>query len=610
MISRLLKAKLASSRHPAETVLFLYLEGELPDRKSRKVRAHLQTCWDCRVQVDDMVQGIGRAVRLRNELAEALPGRWETGIFDRQVAELLRHRERVPWWRNLLRLGRLPVHVAAAAVVILCVLFWLRLGSPARVSAHELCKQADAAEHRLLSPLVNPVIHQKIRISRRMGRNEQTSTIETWTDVRLSRRERRGGNGLWGELTGILGTKRAKSRPLSASSYREWTNSLPVRKQTVETRELSDGSRAWVIRTITEPAAVRPYVDEAELVLRQSDLHPVQENLKVIADNGDRHYELTELAFDVVPASSVGPDIFHDTITSRPRKPELPIRTFQTLTPVPSLNPAPPRALTAELTVEALYVLHQMRACAGEPFEVIQAGGDVAVRGLVESSARKEELTAALRNLPELRLEILTIDEAVRRAAVPQAFEAAVIEAHRGEDYLSRLVDKRLTPAQLTAIANLAVSQSNAWLMDAWELRRLSETFPEAEVQKLGPATLSLLEKIIRDHTESIGRHAFEFRLAAHPIMAGPLQDVPAWTPASWPSAAGSIFDAAVRSHQTAQVLFTGEGILNEPPEATFEHLISCVLALEESTRDLTARVPELLRAVRNNPTQEVRKLP
>ena len=47
-------------RHPEEGIMLRYLDGELPGRKVRQVRSHLEACWQCRAQVEDFV---GVAIR-------------------------------------------------------------------------------------------------------------------------------------------------------------------------------------------------------------------------------------------------------------------------------------------------------------------------------------------------------------------------------------------------------------------------------------------------------------------------------------------------------------------------------------------------------------------
>jgi len=61
-------------RHPDDGMLLRYLDGELPGRKARKVCAHLEACWQCRTQSEELQAVIGDCVRYRkNVLAPSLP---------------------------------------------------------------------------------------------------------------------------------------------------------------------------------------------------------------------------------------------------------------------------------------------------------------------------------------------------------------------------------------------------------------------------------------------------------------------------------------------------------------------------------------------------------
>ena len=74
-------------RHPEDGLLLRYLDGELPGRKARQVRTHLEACWQCRAQVEELQGVIGECVRYRkNVLAPGLPPPpepWRSLDFDR-----------------------------------------------------------------------------------------------------------------------------------------------------------------------------------------------------------------------------------------------------------------------------------------------------------------------------------------------------------------------------------------------------------------------------------------------------------------------------------------------------------------------------------------------
>jgi hypothetical protein len=588
-----LRAKLSRLRHPSEEDLFLLLDGGLGTGRTRRVQRHLRSCWSCRVQVEEMSRGIAKAVQLRNELSEALPGRWDMAELDRQVAGLLceepgAKKKRFPGW-----FGRLPVQAAMAATA-LSILLWLKLSSPDPVSAHQLYQRAEAAESQRTSPVTQPVVYQKIRVRRRAAGSQETGTVETWTAIERARREHRGGDGIWREVEDLLERNRLNAeRPLSTSSYRQWADALPAKQQVVETRGLADGSPAWVIRTTLPAAGPRPYVEQAELVLRQADLHPVQESLHVLAEGGDREYELTEMAFTVLPAAALDPAIF----------PEVPLPDRQTIRAKPPAPAAPvalprslpvPRESAAELTVQAFYVLHQMRRCMDASFEVVRSGYTATVRGLVDTQEEKELLLAALGKFPGLRLDVQTFAEAREKTVRPSESKIVVAEARRGEDYLRALVGESVVPARLTEISNRVVTSSNAWLLHAWALHRLAATFSAEFVQDLGPVSAGLLEKIVRDHAAGMRQDASAFLSEVRPLFPTPAVPPGTEDPVSWPVAVTGLFEAANESQRLAQILFTGEGRLTEPADEALRRLLISVSAVETRSRDLEIRAAEI----------------
>ena len=60
-------------RHPDDGLLLRYLDGELPGRKARQVRTHLEACWQCRTQSEELQNVIGECVRYRKNVARSQP---------------------------------------------------------------------------------------------------------------------------------------------------------------------------------------------------------------------------------------------------------------------------------------------------------------------------------------------------------------------------------------------------------------------------------------------------------------------------------------------------------------------------------------------------------
>ena len=59
--------------HPDETTLLLYSDGELAADQAGAVRAHLETCAECRVRVDEFRAALEALASYKQKLAVALP---------------------------------------------------------------------------------------------------------------------------------------------------------------------------------------------------------------------------------------------------------------------------------------------------------------------------------------------------------------------------------------------------------------------------------------------------------------------------------------------------------------------------------------------------------
>jgi anti-sigma factor RsiW len=90
------------SDHPEQALLLRYIDGELPGRKSRAIQRHLEACWECRTEVEELQETVAECVRYRKQvLAEGLPAppqEWRDIYreFDRIDAQTPR-RAFLPW---------------------------------------------------------------------------------------------------------------------------------------------------------------------------------------------------------------------------------------------------------------------------------------------------------------------------------------------------------------------------------------------------------------------------------------------------------------------------------------------------------------------------------
>ena len=60
-------------RHPDGEQLLRYADGELPARQARKIKTHLESCWQCRAERERRVHAVGEG-RTAPDEGKAAPG--------------------------------------------------------------------------------------------------------------------------------------------------------------------------------------------------------------------------------------------------------------------------------------------------------------------------------------------------------------------------------------------------------------------------------------------------------------------------------------------------------------------------------------------------------
>jgi anti-sigma factor RsiW len=156
-------------RHPEDGLLLRYLDGEIPGRKARQIRNHLEACWHCRAQVEELQGVIGDCVRYRkNVLAPGLPPppeAWRSLDFDRVDSELAVQSVffRLARFLSPRRNPGLRWALSGAAVLALCFVLFQQLRETPKVEAAVLLQKAvRASESR-------PAATRRLRITTRTG---------------------------------------------------------------------------------------------------------------------------------------------------------------------------------------------------------------------------------------------------------------------------------------------------------------------------------------------------------------------------------------------------------------------------------------------------------
>jgi Putative zinc-finger len=551
-------------RHPSDESIVAYLDGEIAARKHRQIESHLAGCWKCRRRREKLERAIGEFVDYMDTTCPPPPRAWrnfERGLAERERAEAPRASPR-PWFRVPAR----ALQYAAAALVLGLVMWsWL---TPRTVSAKEFLDRGIRAESASLERAGKAMVYQKLRVQRSSTRSAvRAGTVELWRDATAPHFRRAADDEIWRDLDRVLSANGMDpQRPLSPAGYGSWRDRIGGRDEEVSSATLSDGSAALALVTTVHGPHAEDAIIQARLLVRADNWHPVTESLKVQGSEELLQYELTEVAFDVRP---LDPKVFADA------------KPLAAAVPLQAKPPESPTAVLVDydaVEVQAWYALHRLRACLGEPVQVVrEPSGRVLVQGLAETPARKQELLAALNRITGLRLDIRTPDEYPTPAARPQSTREATGEEPQKSvlpiqpaltEYFRTHADHADISGRIAALSTDAVTLSGAFLADAWSLRRLADAYTPERIAALDAAHQRLLEDMFRDHAAALREEAGRSSALLEPVLGGiagqePVQPAGLTTPVN----PCTILEAAQTAERLTRGLLAGSDDMPETPE-------------------------------------------
>jgi hypothetical protein len=390
-----------SREHVGEDVLLSLLDGELSSMQTRKVQKHLERCWTCRARRDQLEKTIGRFVGYRKHLVAPYmpPPPRGREMFLAKLDEMIQARKQ-PWWnRPAQTLRRMtpqtmsPTFASALVVGVAAVLLlfiWQRNLPP--VSAHQLLIKAQVWDVQPSQVTPSVVVYQKIEIRTKTKKLQRA----IYRDVAGKRKPRpmtlsRSDEAIKKEMesAGVNWQE-----PLSATNFREWHDAQPTVSDKV-TRS-SD-----FLLTLTTLLPSGP-IESETLTVRANDFHPVGRTIEM--RDADDRIEIAELNYAVLGWNEVNEALFE------PLTPGVPAVTPAI---VGSLHlPTLPTMEQLDLAeLQARLVLNRLNADSTEQLEFTRSSSAIQVKGIVESTQRKNALVAQLRQVPHVVPAIFSIEE-------------------------------------------------------------------------------------------------------------------------------------------------------------------------------------------------------
>jgi len=476
MSTETLKPEFGADQHPDETQLLLALERELPAAEAAAVERHIGTCWECRARYHEMHRGILTFVEYRDKLylpeLESAPQDFREfpSLLNKEAAEGRGPGLADRIWsriRSFFSFPRISLQVrwaSATAAIMVAVLLWTQVLSPANLSASELLTRAAQAQNPPAT--THRKVHQRARV--RSGKTETVREFEWETGSPIP-------GAKWGSDPDNW------TAPMTAEGFSEWHDSLSGPRDKVK----KSGDR-WTLDTVAPSGPIK----EASIVIHAGDFHPMEQHIRF---SDDRRVDLEEVSFDMAEQAPAAP------VVAQAR----PVATAPTAAP-PQSQPAAsqPSINLDEAELDLRYAMFVQHVDADEDLQISRVADAVVVSGTASSAERLRQLQGNLGGLSGVHLSISAPAQAVGGAGAAPS--------QKGSSGSSvPLLKDRLDSAFPTAqgrrdFVDSCLAFSDSALSHAFALRKLAERYSDSDRHLLKPESQNKLNEMLRGHLEQI----------------------------------------------------------------------------------------------------------
>jgi anti-sigma factor RsiW len=548
-------------RHPEEWQLLGYLDGELPGRKARQIRQHLEACGHCRAALEELQNTVADCVRYRkNALGICLPPppeAWQdlSRDFDRIDASLA-GKSLAARLARVVFPPRPAVRWAATgaiAVAVVCAIVYQLRETPSVHAAALLKKAVAVADSRPARRIRIRTASQQL--TRVIGAGQPAS------EAPAIERLFRSANYNWDD-------------PLSAKAFETWRDQLPAKRDEVAAVEdaQSPDRNSYRIQTTTDASELV----SATLKLRMTDLEPLEGRFEFRNREWVEMAELTDQP--TLPASTVA-----EATGGMPRQPGMP----------PDRVEAPAEAIYPADIVEELQVvaaLHRLGADLGDPVEIARESGQILVSGTGIPPQHQKQIHEALDSMPGV---VVRFTEPGSEGAPPgpegtppEAPAVRDIAGSAPAPYQARLEERLGGRPQFERFSSQLLDGSEAIMARAHALGRLAQQFPPDVERQLSIEDRHTLRNLWRDHLVAFAKESGQIEATLTPLLrslggtVAPL-DVRS-EPAAWQAASEELLSAA-RRVETVLAVLLGMTAPENPAADTPSQLLAALAQLRAS---------------------------
>lgn len=549
--------------HPAHEVLLRFLDGLLAPAEARSVQTHLDVCWECRRQCARFQDAIDAYFDFQecaySDEIQPPPRNWAGFQFrlnqlERKLQSATPHESPLHKLRRLLdgvevatrwvtvRRSAMTAGLLTAAVIAVTLL----VPAPQPVSAMVLLKRASLDEHAEIEQ-PGKVLHRVVNVEQRVaatGKLVARRRVEIWQSGSKKAAHRvydaKGAlvAGEWIHPDGshvVFQNAKIRSAPSkpqlgltddaiwrfapSAETFAGVAGHLD--KVTVEERP-----GVYVLQYENSQTG---NLRQASLTLRRSDLHAIEQTLRVEQGGEAEVYHFVEAAFERKPVSDVAANVFA-------LDPGLVTRPVPTEVAHPEPEPTFAHG-TADLEVSVLNLLDQVDALVRNQVTVRRAApGTLLIQGLVDTDERKQEIAGALAPLAPsstVQVDIHTAAEAEEQQLMAPSTRLHVQEVEVAADaqdgnpdirrYLAQTptvhrsgkqVEDEVNRFSYSVYNHLAEAQ-----LEASALRQIVESLSVAEFNSMTPKSRRQWQALVRKHAERTQHEMRAVRESLAPIF-------------------------------------------------------------------------------------------
>jgi hypothetical protein len=290
-------------------------------------------------------------------------------------------------------------------------------------------------------------------------------------------------------------------RPLSAANHSEWRRSLVNHTDSVR----QEGELVRVL-TRDEGQSYAGQIVEAQLLVRASDWHPIEQSFTVVEKGAERQYRIVETEFQVEPLNAVTARIFEPSKPPEVQMARLAsVSVPQASEPVMGPVDPPPGPGLIETEVEALALLHDIDADRQESARVERGEKLVRVIAYALTADRKALIEQRLAGLASLETVVYLLSET--QPSSPKNGVTIIASAHSSTSgppmFLGALIERTGSPAAANILVSRQLDSLRQVAVELGAVDRLARRFPGGARNELTQSGRNRLDALALDHLTS-----------------------------------------------------------------------------------------------------------